>query len=85
MKADFALDKCLGGVMVWAISHDTKDGKYSEALGEAVPRSGGNRVEHEAATLDMRGQCKWTNCGECNAAYSPLVVPLLLVFQENRR
>ncbi|KAJ4290045.1 hypothetical protein N0V88_006848 [Collariella sp. IMI 366227] len=38
MKRDFARSQCLGGVMVWAISHDTKDAKYSKALGRAAPR-----------------------------------------------
>lgn len=32
LKLDFARSQCLGGVMVWAISHDTSDGKFSKQL-----------------------------------------------------
>ncbi|GKT66188.1 glycosyl hydrolase [Colletotrichum tofieldiae] len=38
MKADFARSQCLGGVMVWAISHDTENAKYSMALSRVAPR-----------------------------------------------
>ena len=38
MKADFARSQCLGGLMVWAVSHDTSDGRYSRALGTASGR-----------------------------------------------
>lgn len=39
LKADYARGSCLGGVMVWAISHDTKDAKYSKALGAVTQRT----------------------------------------------
>lgn len=32
IKLDFARSQCLGGAMVWAISQDTLDGKYSKQL-----------------------------------------------------
>lgn len=38
LKADFARGKCLGGLMVWAVSHDHTNGTYSLALGEAAQR-----------------------------------------------
>ena len=39
LKADFARSQCLGGVMVWAVSHDLPQGNFSRALGDAVGRS----------------------------------------------
>ncbi|RDW81627.1 uncharacterized protein DSM5745_05184 [Aspergillus mulundensis] len=36
LKIDFARDFCLGGVMVWAVSHDTSSGKYSRMLGSEM-------------------------------------------------
>ncbi|KAL6229036.1 hypothetical protein BDW75DRAFT_235499 [Aspergillus navahoensis] len=38
LKAEFASSQCLGGVMVWAVSHDLPYGNYSRALGEAANR-----------------------------------------------
>ncbi|KAK2022354.1 family 18 glycosyl hydrolase [Colletotrichum zoysiae] len=38
LKTDFARSQCLGGVMVWAISQDTEDAKYSMALSRVAPR-----------------------------------------------
>ncbi|KAI6773017.1 hypothetical protein HG530_003975 [Fusarium avenaceum] len=32
LKLDFARSQCLGGAMVWAISQDTSDGKFSKQL-----------------------------------------------------
>ena len=61
MKTDFARDKCLSGVMVWAISHDTKNASYSEALRIAAPRPGGSWTEDELFASDVDPQCKWTN------------------------
>jgi chitinase len=49
MKADFARSQCLGGLMVWAVSHDTSDGKFSRALGRA---SGRKYVSALANTVD---------------------------------
>uniref|UniRef100_A0A0P0CM87 chitinase n=1 Tax=Hypocrella siamensis TaxID=696354 RepID=A0A0P0CM87_9HYPO len=39
MRVGFAKSQCLGGVMVWAVSHDTSDGRYSLAVGNAVGRN----------------------------------------------
>ena len=36
LKANFAKSECLGGVMVWAVSHDTRDAKFSLALADAI-------------------------------------------------
>ncbi|KAF7115479.1 hypothetical protein CNMCM5793_002437 [Aspergillus hiratsukae] len=38
LKADFARGQCLGGVMVWAVSHDLPYGNYSRALAEVANR-----------------------------------------------
>ncbi|OBT82397.1 hypothetical protein VE02_09581 [Pseudogymnoascus sp. 03VT05] len=38
IKADFARSLCLGGVMVWAVSHDTAAAKYTKALAKAARR-----------------------------------------------
>jgi len=70
MKCDFARSQCLGGVMVWAVSHDTKDAQYSRALAELtgrVPRIAlGQTLEGDLTeeVVNTRDQCKWTNCGE---------------------
>ncbi|TPX10951.1 uncharacterized protein E0L32_008157 [Thyridium curvatum] len=69
MKADFARSECLGGVMVWAISHDTQDAKYSLALSRAAPRlfnaladTGSN--DGYVTEVTEHPQCRWTNCNE---------------------
>lgn len=33
LKSEYAQSLCLGGLMVWAISHDTQDTKYNKSLG----------------------------------------------------
>jgi len=38
LKVDFAERSCLGGLMVWAVSIDTPEGKYSKALGRFAGR-----------------------------------------------
>lgn len=38
LKADFARKNCLGGVMVWAMTHDTVQGHSALALGRALRR-----------------------------------------------
>ncbi|KAH4924798.1 hypothetical protein HBI70_096700 [Parastagonospora nodorum] len=70
MKSEYAQTLCLGGLMVWAISHDTKDAKYHKALAKAANRKisslpmtdgSGNAFENLEVPQD---QCKWTNCGD---------------------
>ncbi|PYH80405.1 class V chitinase [Aspergillus uvarum CBS 121591] len=70
LRTEFAKKTCLGGVMVWAVSHDTYDGSYSRALAGISPRSN----QFKALTVSSDGltvtedervrQCKWTNCGQ---------------------
>jgi chitinase len=67
MKTNYAARKCLGGVMVWAISHDTWDAKYSRALQEVAPLLPGSRAQaqtNQGPAYDEHQQCKWTNCGQ---------------------
>lgn len=37
LKADFARGKCLGGLMVWAVSHDHTNGTYFLCPGRSSP------------------------------------------------
>ena len=65
--------------MVWAVSHDTKEGDFSRALGKAA----GKKVEALAATdggttTTTHDQCKWTNCGEGSARFPDLISANLL-------
>ncbi|KAL6401421.1 hypothetical protein AUP68_15291 [Ilyonectria robusta] len=69
MKTEFAQSRCLGGVMVWAISHDTKDAKYNKALAQALNRkvtSGSIDDDEKASDINKipNEQCRWTNCKE---------------------
>ncbi|CAM1509012.1 Fc.00g027510.m01.CDS01 [Cosmosporella sp. VM-42] len=80
IKVEFARSHCMGGVMVWAISQDTKDGRFSEALQKATASStdGSNSTTAKRNELQKRDtfgdgsiaqeiprdQCRWTNCGE---------------------
>lgn len=68
LKTDFARSQCLGGVMVWAVSHDTEDGMFSRELAKVtnrrvitLPSSDDSPTEEIATSHD---QCKWTNCRE---------------------
>lgn len=38
LRADFARSLCLGGITVWAVSHDTPDARFSKAIGQAANR-----------------------------------------------
>ncbi|KAM0313290.1 hypothetical protein ACHAPQ_012074 [Fusarium lateritium] len=71
IKADFAREQCMSGIMVWAVSQDVADGKYSRAIGKVADRKvrsipamfmeqGDGLIE----TSKAHPQCKWTNCGE---------------------
>ncbi|UPK93523.1 hypothetical protein LCI18_004458 [Fusarium solani-melongenae] len=76
MKADFAREQCLSGLMVWAVSHDVEDGRFSKAIGEAagrkftsIPIRGGmTMIEIDSSTSNQtetkHAQCKWTDCGQ---------------------
>ncbi|KAJ5553988.1 glycoside hydrolase [Penicillium frequentans] len=77
MKADYARESCLGGVMVWAVSHDTANVKYSKALGKVTHRTkqtmpGIFQQKDSSITdddtyitkVEDHLQCKWSNCGE---------------------
>ncbi|KAH6696866.1 putative class V chitinase [Plectosphaerella plurivora] len=66
MRADFARSQCLGGIMVWAVSHDTRDGRFSRAIMNAakrVPALGSSTDGYDEHTV-VHDQCRWTNCGE---------------------
>jgi hypothetical protein len=69
MKADFAREQCLSGIMVWAVSQDVGDATYSKAIGNAAGRAF-TSLSKEAyddgliETVTKHPQCKWTNCGE---------------------
>ncbi|KAI4599740.1 hypothetical protein KJ359_001476 [Pestalotiopsis sp. 9143b] len=73
MKVEFAKGLCLGGVMVWAVSHDTQDATFSQALGEMTGRVfeppttilnvGGVDDTESVSDTSLIQQCKWTSCG----------------------
>ncbi|RKL14549.1 hypothetical protein BFJ70_g15708 [Fusarium oxysporum] len=69
MKVDRAGERCLGGVMVWAISHDTKDARYNNALADILGRetSDASIGDEEKPVKDVftpYEQCRWSNCKE---------------------
>ncbi|KAK7423090.1 hypothetical protein QQZ08_009257 [Neonectria magnoliae] len=73
MKADFAREQCMSGIMVWAVSQDVSDGTYSKAIGKAAARKFTSLPamffetgdDDDVLTLTTKHpQCKWTNCGE---------------------
>ncbi|KAL4982471.1 glycoside hydrolase [Aspergillus falconensis] len=77
LKTDYARESCLGGVMVWAVSHDTEEAKYSTALGKVTRRTRktmpGIFVETDESDddddeyitkVEDHLQCRWSNCGE---------------------
>lgn len=76
LKSEYAQGLCLGGLMVWAISHDTKDSKYNKALAKvanrkilALPATDGSDEPYSFEDIP-NPQCKWTNCGEsCPAGW----------------
>lgn len=73
LKADFARGQCLGGLMVWAVSHDTKEAKYSNALAKAAKRKFVSAFPETSTSISMtknkNSQCKWSNCGEGALSY----------------
>ncbi|RFU82010.1 chitin-binding, type 1 [Trichoderma arundinaceum] len=71
LKLNFAKSKCLGGVMVWAVSHDTENATYSNALGKLAQRSTTSLINigidngvPQYERVQNHPQCKWSNCGE---------------------
>ncbi|KAJ6007784.1 CAZyme family GH18 [Penicillium herquei] len=75
LKADFARSQCLGGVMVWAVSHDLPHGNFSLALGDAVDRQVKSLLNSgQAESMEVQKtnqQCKWTNCEkDCPSGWS---------------
>ncbi|KAI2789668.1 hypothetical protein POX_d05163 [Penicillium oxalicum] len=68
LKTDFARSECLGGVMVWAVSHDLPYGNFSRVLGETIGRKVTSlQFDKESDSLEVtktHQQCKWTNCFE---------------------
>ncbi|KAJ5638235.1 hypothetical protein N7490_008114 [Penicillium lividum] len=83
LKIEFAQSECLGGVMVWALTHDTADGKYSNALASLSGRSS-NFVQRgtviNGKTYDTHTekkqyqQCKWSSCGApCPSGYAMVI------------
>ncbi|KAL4966223.1 uncharacterized protein BDV14DRAFT_199024 [Aspergillus stella-maris] len=66
LKVQFASSQCLGGVMVWAVSHDLPYGNYSLALAEAANRKvkaiALGAHSNDLETQKVHDQCKWTNC-----------------------
>lgn len=67
LKTNFARKRCLGGVMIWAISHDTSDNYYSKALGKVTGYVGPVQFDYDDGTITDKtnhSQCYWANCGE---------------------
>jgi GH18 family chitinase len=78
IKAKFSLGLGLGGVMVWAVSHDTPSQRFSNAFFKrAVNQNGLTSMTETNSTRYIKtrkviDQCKWTNCGDpCPAGYKP--------------
>ncbi|KGO47650.1 Glycoside hydrolase, superfamily [Penicillium expansum] len=79
LKVDYVKDHCLGGVMVWAVSQDTSNGTYTEALSDHTPPMSAPHillsVENTDGSLtltkqDRKRQCTWVGCGEvCKSPY----------------
>ncbi|KAL4875746.1 hypothetical protein BJY04DRAFT_223740 [Aspergillus karnatakaensis] len=75
LKAEFASGQCLGGLMVWAVSHDLPYGNFSRAVGEVANRKvkaiALPALSDDLETQKVHKQCKWTDCGKgCPAGWS---------------
>jgi chitinase len=74
IKADLAKSQCIKNVMVWAVSHDDRNGTSAKALTKAVGRdvmSAPNIVAQpvENPPKEIRA-CRWSNCNEnCPAGF----------------
>lgn len=78
LKVDFALGLGLGGVMVWAVSHDTPTRQFSNAFSARAANRHGmilKIIDSHHDQVQVRktiDQCKWTNCGDgCPKGYQP--------------
>jgi GH18 family chitinase len=78
LKAQYALGLGLGGVMVWAVSHDTHDLRFTNSFfRRAANRNGLTTTTESNSTRFVEihktiDQCKWTNCGQtCPAGWQP--------------
>jgi chitinase len=79
LKTDFARSECLGGMMVWAVSHDNPNGTFSRSLSDttiqpftslAGYRSDGGPSAN-ITIYEQHPQCMWTGCGEvCASGYT---------------
>jgi chitinase len=75
IKSAFAQSHCLGGLMVWAVSHDTADFKYTKALAKVSNRrAGAQAMGSDQTPVQVISvpipQCKWMGCGEaCPAGW----------------
>ncbi|KAJ5559038.1 CAZyme family GH18 [Penicillium sp. DV-2018c] len=74
MKAQFAREQCLSGVMVWAISHDTPAANFSRDLATITNRQ--VSMQRDQVNSDIiiektnHNQCRWSNCGSpCPAGW----------------
>lgn len=75
LKTDFAREQCLGGVMIWAISHDTPTADFSRDLGSVSNRQvlmQRDQIDNDTWTQKTEhNQCRWSNCGApCPAGWS---------------
>ncbi|KAF5678234.1 hypothetical protein FCIRC_6517 [Fusarium circinatum] len=78
LKTDYAKSRCLGGVMVWAISHDTKEARFNKALALSLNRkTTSGEFDKDEKAYDIKKipneQCRWTNCKEgCRKGWVPV-------------
>ncbi|OBS25926.1 hypothetical protein FPOA_06459 [Fusarium poae] len=69
LKTEYANSRCLGGVMVWAISHDTKEARFNTALALSLKREvtpgiiDWNEKAYEIKKIPNE-QCRWSSCKE---------------------
>ncbi|KIH92205.1 hypothetical protein SPBR_02226 [Sporothrix brasiliensis 5110] len=68
IKGDYAKSVCLGGVMVWAISHDDIRGTYAKQLAGALGRTVFIDPATNVTAVVTNGfsqvdTCQWSNCG----------------------
>ncbi|KAJ5337537.1 glycoside hydrolase [Penicillium brevicompactum] len=70
LKTEYACGSCLGGVMVWAISHDTKEGNKVSGLFKRKSVASDSDDDTYITKKDNHAQCNWTKCGEyCPAGW----------------